>query len=225
MPRKPFQDHYKVLRVEPTASATEIRSAYRKLAKQLHPDLLPSHDEEPIKAVKDAYDILGDQNKKEKYDVNYRVEQTRAFRAPSGAKAKSYGDRVRSQGTPRPQPTAQHTPPPPPPTWRTPPHQPPEHAATPPRWQASPGPTSTNKPPPTKSSSPAPAPRSTSAPPPSHPAAFRSSTKDAGELIASGIGVFLWWFFFTEGFNGFQAWWNPIAWIAVVGWFFYAFTS
>ncbi len=63
------------------------------------------------------------------------------------------------------------------------------------------------------------------APKPSHPAAFHSSTKDAGELIASGIGVLLWWFFFTEGFNGFQAWWNPIAWIAVVGWFFYALTS
>jgi len=58
-----------------------------------------------------------------------------------------------------------------------------------------------------------------------HPAAYRGSKADPGELIGSGLCVLLWWFVFTEGFNGFQAWWNPIAWAAVVWWFFYAFSS
>jgi molybdopterin/thiamine biosynthesis adenylyltransferase len=60
---------------------------------------------------------------------------------------------------------------------------------------------------------------------PNHPAATRSSTKDPGELIASGLGVLLFWFLFTEGFDGFQMWWNPLAWIAVIGWWIYALSD
>jgi molybdopterin/thiamine biosynthesis adenylyltransferase len=59
----------------------------------------------------------------------------------------------------------------------------------------------------------------------SHPAAYRSSNADPAELAGSGFCVLLWWFVFTEGFNGFQTWWNPIAWIAVIGWFVYALNS
>lgn len=44
----------------------------------------------------------------------------------------------------------------------------------------------------------------------------------SGDLIASGLGVLVLWFFFTEGFNGFKMWWNPLAWIAVIGWLVYA---
>jgi molybdopterin/thiamine biosynthesis adenylyltransferase len=60
---------------------------------------------------------------------------------------------------------------------------------------------------------------------PSHPATQRSSSADPGELITSGLCVFAWWFFLTDGFNGFAVIWNPLAWIPVIGWFFYAFTS
>ncbi len=58
-----------------------------------------------------------------------------------------------------------------------------------------------------------------------HPAARRGSTADPGELVGSGLCVAAWWFFFTEGFNGFAVIWNPAAWIPVIGWFFYAFSS
>jgi hypothetical protein len=62
-------------------------------------------------------------------------------------------------------------------------------------------------------------------PRPVHPAARRASSADPSELFVSGLCVLAWWFFFSEGFNGFAAWWNPLAWIPVVGWFFYAFTA
>jgi hypothetical protein len=57
---------------------------------------------------------------------------------------------------------------------------------------------------------------------PRHPASVRSSNVDPGILIASGVGVLLWWLFFTEGF---KVIWNPVAWIPVVWWFIYVFRS
>lgn len=64
------EDPYKVLGVNKTASADEIRSAYRKLAKKHHPDLNPGNKaaEEAFKAVSGAYDLLSDAEKKGKYD-------------------------------------------------------------------------------------------------------------------------------------------------------------
>jgi hypothetical protein len=69
---------------------------------------------------------------------------------------------------------------------------------------------------------PAPVTRATT---PTHPAAARGSTKDPADLVVSGLGVFLFWFFFTEGFDGFKFIWNPIAWIAVIGWWIYALSD
>ena len=61
------KDYYKALGVPKTASDKEIARAYRKLAKQYHPDANPG-SEERFKEISAAYDIIGDQAKRKEYD-------------------------------------------------------------------------------------------------------------------------------------------------------------
>jgi molecular chaperone DnaJ len=61
------KDYYQVLGVSPTASDKEIARAYRKLAKQYHPDANPG-SEERFKEITAAYDVLGDPEKRKEYD-------------------------------------------------------------------------------------------------------------------------------------------------------------
>jgi DnaJ-class molecular chaperone len=64
-------DPYQELGVSRGASSDEIRKAFRKLAKQLHPDQNPGDKaaEERFKRVSAAFDILGDEDKKKKFDA------------------------------------------------------------------------------------------------------------------------------------------------------------
>src|SRR5215216_1561366 len=64
-------DYYEVLGVAPSASEKDITRAYRKLAKQHHPDANPGNkeDEERFKSVSTAYDVLGDAAKRKEYDA------------------------------------------------------------------------------------------------------------------------------------------------------------
>lgn len=64
-------DPYKTLGVPVTATQAEIKKAYRKLAKALHPDLHPGDaaKHERFKAVSAAYDLLGDADKRRRYDA------------------------------------------------------------------------------------------------------------------------------------------------------------
>jgi molecular chaperone DnaJ len=63
------RDYYQVLGVQKNASQTEIRKAYRKLARQHHPDLNQSADaEERFKELNEAYEILSDDQKRATYD-------------------------------------------------------------------------------------------------------------------------------------------------------------
>ncbi|HUC04338.1 MAG TPA: molecular chaperone DnaJ [Acidimicrobiales bacterium] len=61
------KDYYKTLGVVSTASDKEITRAYRKLAKQYHPDANPG-SEERFKEISAAYDVLGDAEKRKEYD-------------------------------------------------------------------------------------------------------------------------------------------------------------
>src|SRR5437899_7384937 len=63
-------DYYKTIGVDKKASAEEIKKAYRRLARRYHPDRNPddTHAEERFKEVSQAYDVLGDPEKRKQYD-------------------------------------------------------------------------------------------------------------------------------------------------------------
>lgn len=85
-----MKDYYQILGVSRTASAEEIKRVYRRLAVQYHPDKNPDPAAEALfKEVNEAYDVLGDPNKKWKYDqrrenqyYNYTVTPVPAEPAP-----------------------------------------------------------------------------------------------------------------------------------------------
>ncbi len=64
------RDYYEVLGVSKNATADQIKKAYRKLAIQYHPDRNPDNKEaeEKFKEAAEAYDVLGNEEKRQKYD-------------------------------------------------------------------------------------------------------------------------------------------------------------
>ena len=63
------RDYYEVLGVSKDASAAEIKSAFRQLAKKYHPDVSKEPDaEKKFKEVQEAYEVLGDETKRQQYD-------------------------------------------------------------------------------------------------------------------------------------------------------------
>ena len=78
------KDYYGVLGVSSTASPKEITKAYRKLARSHHPDA-KGGNEERFKEVSAAYDVLGDDAKREEYDEARRIGPSAAGGFASGA--------------------------------------------------------------------------------------------------------------------------------------------
>src|SRR5512136_1432960 len=64
------KDYYKILGVTRTAADKDIKAAYRRLARQYHPDVNPGNKaaEEKFKEINEAYEVISDPEKRKKYD-------------------------------------------------------------------------------------------------------------------------------------------------------------
>lgn len=64
-----YKDYYEILGVKREATETEIKSAYRKLARKYHPDVNKTKEAEAkFKDINEAYEVLGDKDKRQRYD-------------------------------------------------------------------------------------------------------------------------------------------------------------
>lgn len=101
-----FIDYYKVLGVNKTATQDEIKAAYRKLARKLHPDLNPNDKEanKKFQQINEANEVLSDAEKRKKYDQYGKDwQQAEAFEkarqsAGKGRRRSSAGGAGRSGG-------------------------------------------------------------------------------------------------------------------------------
>lgn len=92
------RDYYKILGVAPTASAEDIRKAYRMLSKKFHPDLNPDlrlYSDEKMKELVEAYNVCNDAQKRKDYDKQPQfqprrfVKDSRASRPDAAAFTKT----------------------------------------------------------------------------------------------------------------------------------------
>lgn len=86
------KDFYKTLGVGEDATAKEVTKAYRKLARELHPDKNPGDDvaEEKFKEVSSAYDVLGNEDKRAEYDEVRRMGPATMGGRPGGSDGFSF---------------------------------------------------------------------------------------------------------------------------------------
>lgn len=70
----PLKDYYAVLGVTRNASPLQIKGAYRRLARQYHPDLNQNVSDNRIKQLNEAYDVLSDAAKRALYDIQLLEE-------------------------------------------------------------------------------------------------------------------------------------------------------
>ena len=101
-----YKDYYKTLGVAKSAAAKEIKAAYRKLARQWHPDVNPTKKkeaEEKFKEISEAYEVLSDPEKRKTYDTlgsdwqqrarDFQDARTYQYQsAPSGSAQFDFGD-------------------------------------------------------------------------------------------------------------------------------------
>src|SRR5881409_3169256 len=97
-----FKDYYEVLGVPRNASDDAIKKAFRKLAREYHPDVAKNKKgaEEKFKEINEAYEVLGDPAKRKKYDelgANWKAGAE--FRPPPGWEGFSGGRTYKRGGS------------------------------------------------------------------------------------------------------------------------------
>jgi DnaJ-class molecular chaperone len=94
-----MQNHYQILGLNTSATAEEIRRAYRILARRYHPDVNPGRkSEETFRAIAEAYSVLSDTEKRTQYDI--ALEGTSPQRSQAEARA-AYQKAARSHNSAR----------------------------------------------------------------------------------------------------------------------------
>jgi DnaJ-class molecular chaperone len=97
-----YKDYYSILGVPKNAAEKDVKSAYRKLARKWHPDANPDNQraaEEKFKDIQEAYEVLGDPEKRKKYDVlgsdwqraAREADQQRSYRQAQASDFRDFG--------------------------------------------------------------------------------------------------------------------------------------
>jgi curved DNA-binding protein CbpA len=77
---EPAEDYYEVLQISPNAEPETIHRVYRLLAQRLHPDNAETGDEAKFRVLCDAYEALGDPERRARYDVTYTAMKQQRWR-------------------------------------------------------------------------------------------------------------------------------------------------
>jgi molecular chaperone DnaJ len=98
----PKKDYYEVLGVPKGASENQVKKAYRKLARKLHPDVNPgdTQAEDKFKEIREAYEVLGNTDKRNKYDKFGHVAFEPGFDAGARDPRRQYQYRRSADGQP-----------------------------------------------------------------------------------------------------------------------------